>query len=154
MKIIGITILILSAIVFYSCSSSCCKKDSHQNGRALKIKPYQKTVEEGNIIFGLEAERISKNEEEYLPSSEMFRVVILDLKGKEVWNSSKGMASLTVITSILPEKVGEKYNYEISWNGISDSGKLLSPGKYKVILTIPAKPKSYVDDLELNWSGK
>ncbi len=140
---------------FYTFEKSCgqiLKEQRYLSGDGLIVVPYYEKSEDNSGVFGLFAYRI-KQVEEYLPSSEEFRIEIATRKGKTVFNSNKGKAFLAVITEIKPKQVGSMYEYSYPWFGKSDSGHKMLKGDYSARLFIPGVPKSYGDIINFYWEN-
>jgi hypothetical protein len=108
------------------------------------------------VEFLLTVERVAPAPEgEYLPSGEHYRIEIESSVGETLWSSSYGKVFIQSIGSVEPANVGEKVEYRVLWDGISTTWhKPLEPGTYRIIATIPAKPKPYVLREEFTWSGR
>jgi hypothetical protein len=90
--------------------------------------------------------------EEYLPSGERFRIEIVSETGELQWSSSHGQMFTQAIGPVVPAEVGERAVYRATFDGMSDeTHQRLAPGRYRVIATVPAKPRAYVLREELAW---
>jgi hypothetical protein len=107
------------------------------------------------LEFVVRAKRIAPGvPDEYLPSSEQFRIDIQNDRGETIWSSNHGMGYATAIGKVEPDVVGEESVFSIYWDGRSSlTHTTLSPGRYRVVAQIPAKPQPYMLIEELNWSG-
>lgn len=151
----SIKIQIETSDKFYTFEKTCdqiFKEQRYMSGKGLIVVPYFEKYEGESGVFGLFAYRI-KQIEEYLPSSEDFRIEIISQKGKTVFNSNKGKAFLTVIKEILPRQVGSMNEYTYPWFGKSNSGSILLKGDYSAWVFIPGVPKSYSKIIKFYWEG-
>ena len=123
--------LLILTILAVSCSSNasrdsekmefaepCCDSDID---RAVLLKPFFNEQPDGSVIFGISAYRQALVEGEYCPSSETFRVEIINQKGKTIWSSNNNKMHMQVISDVLPENSGETYDYQLTWNGKDNS---------------------------------
>jgi hypothetical protein len=167
MKIFLVLLIFYSGFVMTSCcSGSQTRKetvmmntpgDSSQTTtgkNALDLTPEIEIKNDTLVLFSVQAVRNFVVEDEYIPSSETLRVRIFSTKGAELWNSGQDQVFKQVIMNVLPEKVGETYRYSVEWNGRKNNGALLGPGKYTVVMTIPAKPRPYTASKEFDWKVK
>ncbi len=120
------------------------KEDTNQ---ILALNPSYKINENGYIEFSLKAKRLKSAGEEYIPNSESFRVIVMDMKGRLVFSSNYMMNYLQVIGKVRPYEIGETYNYYFVWNMKDNYQKSIPKGRYKAILTIPAVPKHYSKEI-------
>lgn len=96
------------------------------------------------IRFQLKAKRL-REAEEYIPNSEVIRLIVINSEGEIIYNSGSGEAHFMKIEKVLPENIGEEYTYETYWNMKDARGNFVPKGTYIANLIIPAKPKFYVD---------
>lgn len=106
---------------------------------------------EKGIKFILTVERLKLIDEEYFPNSEQIRFIIFDKEGNIIRESNKGMSFMQMIFPVQPLEINGVYDYEIIWDGLDNNGNLVSDGKYKVELILPAKPNIYNYSVEIDW---
>lgn len=123
------------------------------NPLAITLDVRTRTV---GLEFLVRVERVAEAPEgEYLPSGENIRIEIENELGEQFWSSSAGKMFTQAITPVQPIRVGEFADYREYWDGRNTiTGGRLTQGRYRVILTIPAKPKPYILREEFTWSGK
>jgi len=136
--------LSLFILLFFSaCSTTDTEKTNSNFPEIMELTGKFDTIEDGFAKFTLTARRIKAVDDEYLPSSENFRVEIFSEKGQMVWNSSKGQNFFMVISDLEPKKEGDSKTYEIIWNFNNNDNKKVKLGKYFAYLIIPSKPENY-----------
>jgi len=118
---------------------------------ALFLTPFVTTSSDTTLEIGALAKRIYVPPGEYLPSSENFRVIIVDAKGVVVWRSDAGMSFLSVVGSVEPRQTNQSQRYSLSWNGHDLQQNVVESGDYKVEFIIPARPNSYTTRTTLQW---
>ncbi|TAL69787.1 MAG: hypothetical protein EPN82_03965 [Bacteroidetes bacterium] len=118
---------------------------------ALTLEPFIENQTYNSAVFGVKATRNKIVENEYIPTSETFRVDILNRKGAIVWSSGYGQNFLQVINPVLPKSKGETHKYTVEWYGNSSNQIPLIPGEYTLRMTIPAKPNSYTSTMNFKW---
>ncbi len=104
-----------------------------------------------SVIFRCPALRITLPPREYLPSSESFRIRILDESGQRVWSSDEGMAFLARVSPVEPQVPGRVFTYEMPWNGRTISGTRIKPGTYTAEFVIPSRPQAYANRITFAW---
>ncbi len=156
MKLLTIFILLSFLVSFFGCTCNCTKEFERELSRneAMYLTPKVKYPDDGTVVFILEAERVKKVEDEYMPSSEDFRVEIMSDKAKVLWSSNYNKNYMMVVGDVLPKEVGETHFYEMKFTGEKNSGNELQPGKYTAFLVIPSKPNHYVRQIEFTWGEK
>jgi len=117
----------------------------------LELVPSVAMQNDSTAVFSLTATRLANVINEYIPTSEEFRVEILSGKGNLVWSSNFGMNYLQVILQVKPEKIGETHKYSLEWNGQTNKGVPAPPGNYTANLIIPARPKHYSSTIQFHW---
>lgn len=117
---------------------------------SLALEPFAIYHADG-VDVGCMAHRLLPRPDEFLPSSETFRLSIRDRSGTVLYRSDDGMAFLQVITPVEPRMVGEHQRYSIMWRGTSSSGQQVPDGVYTAEMTIPAVPLSYTATMEISW---
>lgn len=147
---------------------SCCKKSAEKEGnterinaeanenlkvesKAVELTPFYELQDDGSLKFWVEVRRNWKPTDEYIPNSEMLRVEIYTENGKKIWSSADGKNFMQVINELQPQVPGYMETYSQIWDAKLD-GKIIAPGKYKAIMTIPAKPAPYSTSLYFDWN--
>lgn len=107
------------------------------------------------VEFVMSVERNSAaSPDEFLPSGETYRIEVFGNGGLPIWSSSAGQMFIQAIGPVVPEGVGEKVTYRAMFDGMNDETHArLAPGTYRVVATVPAKPKPYVLREEFTWGG-
>ena len=106
------------------------------------------------LEFILSAERVAEpSGEEYLPSSEAFRITLFNGPTR-LWSSSEGMAFTQAIGPVEPQELGGKVEYRVLWNGTDTNGQQAKRGALTVEALIPAKPAPYVLRKEIQWNAQ
>ncbi len=160
------TLIFFIAILLISCCST--QKNTKENNSAdskekkdtlmknesnpyLKLEPGYEILDESRIKFTLKATRLAVREEEYIPNSQTFRVIVNSLKGKTVWDSGGDKNFMQMVMPVLPEAVDETYTYEIIWDRW-DQTSIEPPPKaeYTVTMIIPAKPREYSSTISIS----
>lgn len=103
------------------------------------------------VIFRCPALRITRPAREYLPSSESFRIRILDESGQRVWSSDEGMAFLARVSPVEPQVPGQVFTYEMPWICRTTSGSRIKPGTYTAEFIIPSRPQAYANRITFVW---
>lgn len=108
------------------------------------------------VEFLVRVERTANAPEgEYLPSGEKVRIEIENEVGEQFWSSSAGKMFTQAIGTVEPIQIGEFAEYREYWDGQNTlTGGRLPQGRYRAIVTIPAKPKPYILREEFIWSGR
>ncbi|MBI5324597.1 MAG: hypothetical protein HZB41_04895 [Ignavibacteriae bacterium] len=127
--------------------------ETDEESPAITLEPFIENQTFNSAVFGVIAKRNKIIENEYLPTSETFRVDILNHKGAIVWSSGLGFNFLQVIKPVLPKSIGETYKYTVEWNGNSSNQIPLIPGVYTLRMTIPSKPQSYTASMTFKWKA-
>ncbi|MBC8145463.1 MAG: hypothetical protein H7X80_07745 [bacterium] len=117
---------------------------------SLSIKELGKMVE-----FVLDVERTSASSaEEFLPTGERYRIEVYDDGSELVWSSSSGKMFTQALGPVVPERVGDKVTYREVFDGSSEVARgRLGAGRYRVVATVPAKPRPYDVREEFTWGG-
>ncbi|MDQ1266095.1 MAG: hypothetical protein QG635_1247 [Bacteroidota bacterium] len=121
---------------------------TYKNSKPLILLPYIESKKADSINFSMYAIRHHEPDDEYLPSSEDFRLTIRSPKGKLIWVSNYGSDFLTVVGTIKPQNTGGYEKYSCLWNFRNNSGDISPQGLYNAELTIPAKPNNYFTQFE------
>lgn len=116
---------------------------------ALELMPSVTRQNDGTYQFLLRATRRRIVPGEYFPSSEQLRIAIFNGKGATVWSSNDGMAFLTVVMPVEPALQGASHLYTLDWNAMASDGVRLPSGRYRVQLTLPARPAPYTCFLDV-----
>ncbi|MBI2793316.1 MAG: hypothetical protein HYX66_01540 [Ignavibacteria bacterium] len=126
----------------------------YEDALPMELTPFTNAVSDTIVEVGAMARRIYVPPGEYLPSSENFRVVISDGKGRVVYRSDYGASFLTLITTVEPQTPNQVQRYAIPWNGRDLEGSAVPDGTYRADVIIPANPKPYVAFIEVPWPPK
>lgn len=127
---------------------------NYEDAQPMELTPFTNAVSDTMIEVGVMARRIFVPPGEYLPSSENFRVVISDGKGRVVFRSDYGASFLTLITTVEPQTPNQVQRYALPWNGRDLEGSVVPDGAYRADVIIPAHPKPYVAFIEVPWPPK
>ena len=127
------------------------KNENKPSEEPLELVPSVAMENDSTAVFSLTATRLAKVINEYIPTSEEFRVEVLSGKGNLVWSSNFGMNYLQVILQVKPEKIGETHKYTLEWNGQTNKGMPATPGNYTANLIIPARPNHYSSTIQFHW---
>jgi hypothetical protein len=153
-KVLTSFLLLLIIVILQTSCKSIDKeiKVTQKNDGRMLLQAKYSHVENGDIKFALLAERLNVVNDEYLPSSEDFRVIIFNSNSDLIYNSDHEQNFLMVIKKVEPSGIGSKKEFEMIWNKKSNFNKTVTPGKYKANLMIPALPYSYsiTLDFEIN----
>lgn len=122
------------------------------NPLAITVDVRTRTV---GLEFLVRVERLAEGPDgEYLPSGEKIRIEIENELGEEFWSSSAGRMFTQATGPVEPIRVGEFADYREYWDGRNNiTGGRLTQGRYRVIVTIPAKPTPYIIREDFTWSG-
>ncbi|OGU10376.1 MAG: hypothetical protein A2X61_11330 [Ignavibacteria bacterium GWB2_35_12] len=126
--------------------------EAEEDMPALTLEPFIENQTYNSAVFGVIAKRNKTVENEYIPTSETFRVDILNQKEHVVWSSSYGQNFLQVLNPVLPASKGETHKYTMEWNGKTSNQIPLTAGEYTLRMTIPAKPTPYTTSMRFNWN--
>lgn len=113
-------------------------------GKVMDLRGYVLTSYDSAAAFVLEAERLRSVEDEFLPTSENFRVEVIDESGKTVWSTNYRVNFMQVIGEVEPTEPGATKVYTVWWNGKKNEGEFADPGTYTARMTIPAAPEPYI----------
>ena len=121
---------------------------------SMKLIPKIEIDNDSTVQFIVLAKRLFLVDNEYIPNSETIRLEIFSDSGKLIYSSNKNSNYFQVIKKVLPEEIGNEYEYKIYWNGKDNDLRIVPEGIYDVRLTIPAKPKPYITQTKLEWKNK
>lgn len=150
---IAIHISFLVCLLMLSCRSSAVEKNNSILP-AMDLSPSVENITDSSATFVVSAKRNLLIPKEYFPNSEKIRVEIFNKQNKLKYNSSMNKVFMQVIADVLPIQIGETYIYRYYWDGRDNAGNQLSPGEYRVNITLPAKPKPYTCSLNFKWKIK
>lgn len=119
--------------------------------QSLKLRPQIQIENDSTVLFKVLAQRLFIADNEYIPNSEILRLEIKSDSGKLLYSSNKNSNYFQVIKKVLPEEIGNIYEYKIYWNGKDNDLMELPAGVYDAYLTIPAKPMPYITQTKLEW---
>ncbi|NQW30091.1 MAG: hypothetical protein HQ472_06220 [Ignavibacteria bacterium] len=117
----------------------------------MELEPFTMARADTLIDIGAMARRIYVPPGEYLPSSEVFRIIVTDEKGTVVYRSDAGRAFLSVVSTVEPQTPNQMQRYSIPWNGHDLRGNKVNDGTFRAEMLIPAVPKSYNAKIEFQW---
>ena len=120
----------------------------------MELSPLTMSPSDSIIEIGVMARRIFVPPGEALPTSESFRVVINDDKGRVVYRSDYGAAFLTLITTVEPQTPNQVERYAIPWDGKDLEGNRVPDAIYHADLIIPAMPRPYTAKIDVPWPPK
>jgi len=109
----------------------------------------------GGVEFLVTATRRQPAPEgEYLTSGEKYRIELSTQLGEPIWSTNEGVAYTQDIREVEPKEVGDRALYRGFWNGRDPrTRKFASPGRYRVTVTIPARPIPYILHEEIQLGG-
>lgn len=118
---------------------------------ALDLYPSVSSSADSSVMFRVLARRVFVPHGEYLPSSEVFRIRVLDERGVIVWSSDTDMAFLALVSLVQPQTLGRLHIYEMPWNGRMLNGSRIKPGTYRAEFIIPSRPLEYSTSHDFTW---
>lgn len=119
--------------------------------KALTLTPKIEIQSDSCVYFIVEAKRNFLNEKEYIPNSETLRIEIFAMNSKPIYASNHKANHFQVIKKLLPDEIGNTFEYKVIWNGKNNNGQIVEPGRYDVRLTIPSRPMPYITTTILEW---
>lgn len=154
----SIKIISLLSVLFIMLLSACTSQNSiskveilddlnqtEEVNEILELRSTCKMQQDSSLIlFSLKAKR-KKVVDEYIPNSELIRLIIINSEGEIIYSSGGKQAYLMMVEKVRPENVDEEYTYTIFWNMKDNRGIKVPMGRYIANLIIPAKPTPYVD---------
>lgn len=147
-------IILMALLAVFSCKNVEYSEKSTLVNQAKDEKPiileseYRLAPE--YLLFTSKATRIRKIPNEYLPTSERFRVIVIDDESKEIWNSSQGKSYMQATQDVLPVEIGDTITFSHKWNFGKSFAERSLQATYQAILMIPAQPNPYTDTLLIN----
>jgi hypothetical protein len=123
----------------------------YEDVEPMELDPFTMAVNDTTVDIGVIAKRIFVPPGEYLPSSETFRVIISDANGYVVFRTDYERNYLQLVTDVEPLSPNQMHRYASPWNGRDLQGNVVPFGKYKCELIIPAFPKPYRTECEVEW---
>lgn len=156
LAIVSITVVILN---------SCCNCGSAQKHggklsvdsvitESMALYPSVEVLSDSAVSFKLRMVRLKPLENEYLPTSEDYRVEVFSEKTTLIWSSNYSSNFLQVVSDVEPLKTGESKTHEIIWKCVNNSGKKVPPDNYIVKMTVPAKPNPYKATIKFRLESK
>lgn len=118
---------------------------------ALDLYPRAEATSDSTLVFRCMARRVFVPRGEYLPSSEVFRVRVMNEQGELVWSSDDDMAFLALVSLVQPQTSGRIHIYEMPWNARTANGLRLKPGTYTADFIIPSRPIEYGTRMTFQW---
>ena len=115
---------------------------------AMDLIPVIEKLEPDNYFFGLAARRLNSVKEEYLPSSEDYRIDVYSRKGIEIFNTNFKKDYSLAIGHVQPEEPGKLFLYSYFWNIKNNNITKVTPGDYILKMSLPAKPSPYFISLD------
>ncbi len=129
-------------------------KDEERAFPLITVKGFIDEQSDSSVVFALLATRNRGASIDYFPTSEKMRIEIMNMKGVVLYASNQGQMYLQEVKPVDPLKLNEFLRYTLAWNGKQNDGSVLPDGKYKVRLSLVARPKAYVDEIDLDWKGR
>ncbi len=123
----------------------------YQKVEPMELQPFTFAANDTTLDIGIIAKRIFTPPGEYLPSSETFRVIITDANGYVVYRSDYEKNYLQLVTDVEPKASNQMHRYALPWNGRNLEGSRVPDGTYHAELIIPAHPRPYKAEIDLNW---
>lgn len=112
-----------------------------ENMEFLKLIPVIEETDNSTLTFKMLCIRQAPHQGAYLPSSENFRIEIINAKDGKRWNSSEGMMFMQAIGEIKPTLVGTEEVLSLEYKINQKEFRL--NGQNTVNFMIPAKPHLY-----------
>ena len=155
-KVSLINVIIIITFCLSSCSSSRFQEKDKSlltKHLAVTIEPYTEIINDTTIIFGAKATRNYNLGNEILPSSEDFRVEVMELdKITQIWSSYKNKEFLAGNQKVEPQVIGESKDYKISWNRRNSKGVKIINDEVWVRIMIPSMPDFYIESYKVKLS--
>lgn len=140
----NITILLLISL-FFGCSSNkfCTIEEEGETfvtaDSVFSVTPAYE-FEQHSFMVELRLTKLKADDSNYFPNSEQLRVVIKDMKGKEILNTNSGNYTLA-ISEVLPKEVGNTQGYVYRLSGVSF---IEENDEIDLTLMLPIKPNPIV----------
>ncbi|MCU0330690.1 MAG: BsuPI-related putative proteinase inhibitor [Candidatus Kapabacteria bacterium] len=123
----------------------------YETAKPVELFGYVQRGPDSTVELGVHATRVFRPSDEYLPSSERFRVIISDKKGNVIWRSDAGMNFLTAVGQVEPQVAGRSERYKVMWKGADLQANPAPPGEYEAELIIPSRPQPYRTRIAFRW---
>ncbi len=127
------------------------KTEDEASGPLMVLLPDIDEQTDSSIVFAAAAKRLRGAYSDYFPTSERLHVEILTQKGEMLFSSSVGAHFLQEVSPVEPLKKGEIIRYKYQWNGKTNSGRAVEPGKYLARISLASKPEDYTVSLPFSW---
>ena len=141
--------LLILTFFFNSCGTPKVQtkdKDLLNKQLAIFLEPYVEIINDTTIVFGAIATRKYNMGNEILPSSEDFRVEVMDTNRRTLlWSSYHNREFLAGVQKVQPQKIGEKKEYKMIWNRRNSKGLLIPNDLVWVRIMIPAMPENFIE---------
>lgn len=140
----NITILLLISL-FFGCSSNkfCTIEEEGETfitaDSVFSVTPAYE-FEQHSFMVELRLTKLKADDSNYFPNSEQLRVVIKDMKGKEILNTNSGNYTLA-ISEVLPKEVDKTQGYVYRLSGVSF---IEENDEIDLTLMLPIKPNPIV----------
>jgi hypothetical protein len=140
----NITILLLISL-FFGCSSNkfCTIEEEGETfitvDSVFSVTPAYE-FEQHSFMVELRLTKLKTDDSNYFPNSEQLRVVIKDMKGKEILNTNSGNYTLA-ISEVLPKEVDKTQGYVYRLSGVSF---IEENDEIDLTLMLPIKPNPIV----------
>jgi flagellar hook assembly protein FlgD len=145
----NIMLFMITIIMLFGCSSSEDKTKSRQTViEYVQVEGRFEQTDSDKGIFFLKAKRLKSRPDEYLPSSESFRVEVMTSNLKKIWQSNYNKNYFQVISEVKPKNEGETTEFQFDWNLKNNEGKKMPAGDYKARLLIPSSPEIYFTTID------
>ncbi len=144
-----VKLVFLSTFFLFSCGGSKIQtKDPELLNKQLAIfmEPYVEVLDDTTIVFGAIATRKYNMGNEILPSSEDFRVEVMDTNRITLlWSSYHNQDFLAGVRKVEPQIIGEKKEYKMVWNRRNNKGLIVTNKLVWVRIMIPAMPENFIE---------
>ena len=124
------------------------KSYSFDKKNTLDLIPIVEKVDPEKYFFGTAAKRRTVVKDEYLQSSENFRIDIISHKAIGIFNSNNKRNYTLSVGRVLPEEPGKLFLYSFFWNIKNNNDIKVTPGDYILKMSVPAKPSPYFVNLD------
>ncbi len=147
----------LSIIIIFMALASCSTSKLQQKDKSLltthlavTMEPFADIVNDTTIIFGAKATRNYNLGNEMLPSSEDFRVEVMEKdKITLIWSSYQNNEFLAAVQKVEPQNIGDSKTYSLTWNRRNLKGMRIPNDEVWVRIMIPSMPDFYIESYKV-----